>query len=629
MPRPDLGAHFIAPNESSRMPRNFVYLDTEARVRREPGREIQDFRLAVAASESWSWSRQAHRPLEWGGFDDVERLWEWVGAKARQRARTVLVAHNLAYDLRTSRAFVELPAAGWTCERVRLDHGAAFARWRRDTASLVMVDLFSWLPASLDEIGRRLKTTKPELPDVAAGDVEWLARCVADVEITRAAWRRIFNWMLDVDLGTWQPTGAGQAWAAWRHKFLDYSVIADRGDEWREAERESAWTGRCEAWRHGSHIDGPYAEWDYRLAYARIGAECAVPVRPAGHPHPANVGEAVVRSRSHASLCRVRITTDAPVAPAKIDGRIVWPVGTFTTTLWSHELALAVEAGADVEVEWIRPYTLRPALRSFMDWAIPLVEARDDDDDQLVGLMVKQWTRSLVGRFGMRYRTWDCVGVESWDDCVLALHTDLETGVTSRILQVGRDVLVESELVDFDDGVPAIMAYVMAEARVRLWHAMQAAGLGELLYVDTDALIVTPRGDRRLEAAASRGELPGLRRKNRYSTVDIFGPRQLVAGAQIHAAGVPRKADRVDERTFRFEAWRSLAESLRRREPDRVTVVDRHVVLRGTDRRRVRLPDGSTTPVLVADGILVPPAEAGYVTSAGTPKPRLRAATVA
>ena len=37
-------------------------------------------------------------------------LWEWIDQRCQKRARTVLVAHNLAYDLRISDAFGWLPA---------------------------------------------------------------------------------------------------------------------------------------------------------------------------------------------------------------------------------------------------------------------------------------------------------------------------------------------------------------------------------------------------------------------------------------------------------------------------------------------------------------------------------------
>lgn len=593
--------HYIQPNETSRLPRRFVFLDTEAHREHATGIERQTFRVGVTAWHDTDRRTGDPTPAEWAAWTDPADLWRWVSARTRDRGRVVVVAHNLAYDLRLAGAFVHLPALGYACERVRLDRNASYAVWRRGRSTLVMVDLYSWLPARLDVVARWLQLPKPPLPSARAGDAEWLQRCIADVDVVRAAWGRIIGWLREQDLGTWQPTGAGQAWAAWRHRYMTHRVLAGLDETTRAAERESAWTGRCEAWRHGHQARGPYTEWDYHLAYARVCATTGVPVRPVGAARPASLDRVLRSSRSLAWLCRVHVDTDVPILPTRVDDHVAWPVGRFSTTIWEHELALALEEGASVEIEWARPYMRKPALQQFAGWAIPIVEAGERDGDPLIAAVVKHWTRALVGRFGLRYKTWERWATAHEPGCVLLPGQNLSDGSRYRLLWVGRDVMRETDLLDADDCVPAILAYIMGECRVRLWRAMRTAGLDQVVYIDTDSLIVSSAGHARLRRAVEDGQHPGLRQKASFASVEIMGPRQLIAGGEVRVSGLPKNARQVSPGVYEGRVWRTLGASLQMREPDAVTITDRTVTLRSTDRRRLRRARGRTEPIRVEE----------------------------
>jgi hypothetical protein len=368
-------AHYVRHNKVSRIPRAHVYLDSEAVREVTPTGELQSFRLAVTAYDRRKHAGEAWREREWGEHYSTDELWTWITERAQRRARTVVVAHNLAYDLRITDAFGWLPAHGWKLLAIRLGDRQAWCSWRQDDRTLVMVDSMAWVPIGLERVGELCEIAKLPLPAWDDSNEAWLERCRRDVEILAELWRRVLAWLDTDDLGNFKPTGAGQAWAAFRHRFMTDHLFVHEDEVARAAERYSSHTGRCEAWRHGALRGGPFTEWDYTSAYAQIGADCAVPVKLNGELHAPTLADVQRIARKCAVLAEVEVSTSVPTVPCRTDAGIVWPVGTFATTLWENEIQLAVDHGAHVAVARAWFYRRRPALGAFCAWVLSTLEA--------------------------------------------------------------------------------------------------------------------------------------------------------------------------------------------------------------------------------------------------------------
>lgn len=589
--------HWIKPNEANRIPRRHIVLDTEAHQSEGDRVRVQTFRLACASFDHQTKAGRAWRPTQRARFTDPRSLWEWVDDRTLAGRRTIVVAHNLAYDLRIADAFTHLPALGWRLDMVRLDGGSAWCQWRRDKRSLTMVDTVSWFGVKLDKLGAVMRMPKLSLPDFAADDEAWFARCEGDVEILRAAWLRVLEWIEVGKLGNWKPTGAGQGWAYLRHAHLTHKILHHGVDRVAELERHATYTGRCEAWRHGKLTGGPFTEWDFAAAYAAVAEECDLPVRLLGRLAPKAAQRALEPSEGVAALIRCRITTDTPVAPYRRNGGILWPVGQFESWLWDVEAATAVAAGATVEAVDGYRYQAAPALRQWAGWVLDRLNEGPRQFDPLLRLVVKGWSRTTVGRFGAQWSTWDDFGESHGTDVSLWRANDGDTGERFRLMMVGGRCLRESARADAPDSSIAVMSFVMAACRVKLWKAMATAGLDHVAYVDTDGLIVDADGSAALDAAT----LPALRPKSRWRRAQVLGPRQLVLDGRLRASGVPSAAVRTGPQTWNAEVWRSLPASMRSGELDRVVIRDRSFRMTGVDRRRAHLPDGSTSALVVCD----------------------------
>lgn len=590
-------AHYIKANETSRLPQRFIYLDTESITVTKGQVDFQSWRLGCTTFDGWEDHKKTPKPPDSRRWVSAEAMWDYIGKSCRRRARTILVAHNLAFDMRIARAFHCLPANGWSISRLGLHEKALSVTWKRaDGATLVCIDSTSWLPMSLDKIATTIGMQKEPLP--ANDDINgWWERCERDVEILRTACRELWEMVTSQDMGNWQRTGAGMAWANWRHAHYTHRVVVHDDPEAREAELNGTYTGRCEAWEWGNFVGGPWTEWDLPLAYPRIAASTHVPVALMGRHSrvPGWVLDSDNPSERWLVYCRVH--TDSPVLPTRTVDGIKWPTGQFAGWYWDTEVRMAHSEGAEIEMVEAFRYKAAPALQAWAEWIIGVSEGDISGYSALQRAAIKHWGRALIGRFAVKYKTWDFYGEGVNNEVALNTIVDMERQTTQEILHLGPETYIASDELYGSDTCPSIQGYIMAEARVRLWNIAATAGLSEVVYMDTDSCITTQLGSKRIARAVATDGLYGARPKARATRLTIYGPRQLILDGNPRIAGVPSGAHHVAALKFAGERWESLSGALASARADQVVITPQSWLLSGTDSRRTHLPDGSTRPL--------------------------------
>lgn len=587
--------HNIRPNEMNRIPTRHVFIDTEAHREYRRGVEEQYWRCGVAIyAERTRMGVYRENSRDYGS---PTNMWSDVSDFARSDGRTIVWAHNLGYDIRIASVFEVLPSLGWTLNGHNIAARGTWLEWRRDKQCIVLVDSFSVFPTSIEQIGKWFGIGKPDLPGDDADMDTWLDRCRADCRILATAVLRYLRWIKEEDLGNWQLTGNGQSWAAYRHRFMTHKLTVHAEEDVLKAERRAMWTGRCEAYWHGELSDQVIYEYDFQQAYPRISHDHAIPVKLLGNiPDRWDITKTFGSDR-HAMLGEVRITTDVPVVPASHEGRIVWPVGTFTTTLWDVEIRAALEEGASVEVigGWL--YRKNPALR---DWAAWVLERLNDTSgsvpDWQKGIL-KHWSRALIGRLAMTYQNWDHIGDMPMPGLEAGLIGTYGNPDVREYVQVGKKVWEKIGREEWQHSMPMITGYVQAIARVDLWEVLRRMPFRSVLYADTDSVFVTAEFIPDVEAVI--GSVPGcgLRLKRAWDGIAIYGPRQIVTGTEVRIAGIPKRAERVGKREFEGEVWEAASTALLNGHTSSVHIRDRKWSIAGVDNRRRGTGFGFTEPI--------------------------------
>lgn len=603
------GAHYLHAQKSSRIPRRFIFFDTEAHRDPIPGGESQRWRLGCAAYVKWREVSRSWSPVEPVRYNTQDELIDGITEWSRKDARTVVVAHNLAYDLRISGLLPGLLVRGWKIEKPTFTSQHVSFEAVQQSRRLVFVDSLSVVPASLATVGGWLGMPKLPLPDEDDTAEAWFARCETDVGILARAYMAVINFLHEGDLGGWGRTGASIGWHTLLRKHLTTKVLVHGRSDVRAAEASAMYAGRAEVWRHGVQAPGPFYEWDYKMAYGAVCRDTALPSMLIDEVR----GVSLSRVRAGGDSTRWLIECDAdcpvPILPTSDDAGIFWPTGRLRGWWWETELLCAEQAGADITPRRAYRYRSAPWLASWAQWAWDVAEDDSTPEARVIGRVAKQWLRTIPGRTAMRYKSWEDRGA-AWSPGVSYMPLlDLTTGDRGAALQLGDQRWEAWSSEWWGEALPQVLSYVMAETRVRLWQAMTVAGMENIVYVDTDCLIVTRTGHDRLSKSVPNGHLGSLRFKQQHRLLELVAPQLIEGSTYRRLSGVPRGARRTSQSAYDAEVWEGLTTSMAEGHPDRVIVRNAGFDIKGVDLRRLHLPGGATAPFTVQDGIRWPALE--------------------
>lgn len=594
------GPRWLRRNERSWSPHRIIVLDAEGTTTEIPGAEVDAFRLAVASFTVRAGDRDAKTRTEERCFHDPAALWAWIAARAHHGHSTWVVAHGLHYDYQVTSAEAHLRALGWERAAWSMRFGARWARWRKGRRTLLLVDLANYLRMPLREIGKYLGIPKLGLPRQAARARTWERYCRRDVAVAREAFLHLLDWWDANDLGRWQLTSAGLASAAFRHRFLVERSIKVHGvAEARVLEREALFGGRREIYRKGRLPEGLWADLDYVSHYCMTAGSVPVPVELGGihdHVRPDLLDHL---DGPIGIIARVEVEVDRPVAPLRDPRRgIVYPVGRFVTTLCQPELELVAAHGRILRWIQVAVYQTAPALEGWAEWVLGALDGARPEKDPLARVLLKDWTRSLIGKFGQRRPDPE---PQPGPDGVVVLP-ELEVSAHAPVPELPWTEGAPPDPLrgeDAPNAVPAITAWVHSAARAWLWRGMEAAGHEALAYCDTDGFLVNvtrhnlaalaslapqidpeaatvnkavpdplhqrPRptdASRRTNRRPKVPEVPearvppgSMRVKGRYGGVTVHRPADYELDRTELIKGLPRDRERIGDRAYRARYW--------------------------------------------------------------------------
>jgi hypothetical protein len=597
------GAHYLRAQKTSRVPRRYVFFDTEAYRHYGKTEETQTWRLGVTASVKWRPDSATWSPVLTVRHETPEDLWRSIASFARVDCRTVVVAHNLGYDLRLSRAFALLPAMGWEVTRLSLSGEHIGMDLRKGKYSLVLVDSKTVITHALAVVGQWKGEAKPELPADDAPDATWWERCEADVRLLSWAYMTVVRWLADDDLGGWARAGSGMGWHVLLRKHLHEKVLVHAERDVLDLEGRSLYANRTEAWKIGKYRKGPYTVWDYETAYAHVALSESLPARYLGTTRGGCLNRMVARQGVYNYLVHARVETELPVLPWRDNHGICWPIGSFTGDWWQWELDAARKAGARVKVGVAHRYAASPWLADWAAWCLEVMADQSTPEAKVRASLAKHWTRTVIGRTAMRYKDWQDKG-DAWVPGVSYWPLlDYDTKARGAAVQLGGQRWEAWEEHWWDNALPQLLSAVMAHVRVRLWDALQVAGLDNVMHCDTDCLITTPAGSARVLSALSQGLLGTLRVKATLADVEPLSSNLVEGSTYRRLVGVPRSARRVGPTTYESERWEGVTSTLAGGTPDVIRISPLRQSLILEDWRRLHIPDGLTQPYTVLNDV--------------------------
>lgn len=592
-------AHYLRPAGKTSTPAAVIFLDSESRQHDENGMEVHTLRLWEAQLVRRRDRRRPGEHLTATGNTTIS-VAQCIDGWASYAESTWLYAHNVTFDLTVTDLATGLGACGWElssrfavgadqmwcvlhkgARQVTVSEKRNGKTVKRDRVkwghTLTIADSGSLFPVPLATLGPMTGIAKPPLPDDDDSDETWAARCHADVDILRAAVLQFMDWWDGKQLGRWTVTGAGQGWQHYRSTLSPRQVVIDHDQEITGLERAAVYGGRRDVFRIGPLPPGRYGEIDYEAAYPQIAASFPLPARVACDVNDYHRRLAMHGKVSGGMLAEVTLNTDTPRWPARIGGRVFYPVGRFRTTLAAPDIQAAAEAHALEQVHDGFMYTMTSHLREWAREILSWVRAPDDVVPPVVKIWAKLASRAVIGKFAQPgWRTEPFVGPpgQGWS---VEQASDYETGCRQVITGVNGQYWLSWADQRGDHERPAVLAFVEAHVRRRLGAIVGSRYGPAIVQCDTDGVMVSHMVLQRLAAdhhdrmvhgrqvAAGADEVIAewnelswplvMREKTQFTRAVVHGPQHVLLDGRPRFAGVPKGAWQTSPDTWAARLW--------------------------------------------------------------------------
>lgn len=521
--------HLIRENARNNAPNIRVYVDTEAVIARSPqGEQRQTLWFGWACFERARPDTPGN-PLQtdWHHFTTAESFFTRLEAHTFEKSCTYVYAHNWSYDAAMLSLSTMAATHGWTItEYVPANH-LLWLTMRKGSRTLKFIDTLNYFAMPLEALGNQIgvkKTITEEYPQPAEW---WSDYCKQDVEVIREAMHQYFALIIELDLGAYRATLAGQAYGAWRHRFMHHPVMILADERVEALERSAYHGGRSEVF-YDLPINEPVFGFDVNSMYPWVMNEHEYPTQKISKGNrgtPAKLRELLAH---YAVVARVTVTTDEPVYPYASGNRVLYPVGTFETSLSTPELRYALDHNHLRSVhEWVA-YLQAPIFREYVTELYQLRLKYRAVNNLAFAFLVKIMLNSLYGKFGQRGFKWErCTATDAspFDDFVGNCDPD-GASLTHR-RRFGEMWHHERNLEAYES-FPAIAAHVTAYARMALWQLRTEAGDKNVYYCDTDSLYVNATGRANLAPRLGESELGKLKLERECTSVHFRAPKDYV-----------------------------------------------------------------------------------------------------
>ncbi len=550
--------HYLTPNHATFKPTRHLFFDTEtSQVVIDERRTEQRLKLGWAMY----WRKRPDNgkdTIQWKYFETVPEFWSFVLSKLNPTETLYISSHNLNFDFSVLQGFDYLADQGWEMTGAYNKGSTSIIRLAHGEQQLIAVDNQNWWKCSLKALGKLLDLDKGDVDPLTASKEELIPYCKRDVEIIYQAWRAWYAFMDEHDLGKWSFTLPGQAFAAFRHRFMETKLLVHADVEALTMERESYKGGRASVFYKGDFSGQTFYKLDINSAYPWAMKNFPVPVALLNVYR--NPDQETVRRwcQDYCVVARVSLSVDDNPFPVGFQNHNVYPIGDFDTTLTTPELVLAQERGWVQAIHEVCLYRKAQIFDKYVDYFYSLKARYKDEDNQVYFRLAKLMLNGNYGKWGQM-----ATHFEFWQELTpefdgVDFMIDLAQNKRFKLYRFGRKLYREISDGESDNSIPSIAAHVTAQVRLYLYRLMTMAGRDNVYVCDTDSLIVTEPGYNNLASMLHETELGKLKCEGTSTDFISLAPKNYCFEQHWTRKAIPPKAEEIETDTWQFTKFPTI-----------------------------------------------------------------------
>jgi len=541
--------HFLKHNARTETPTNILFVDTEANIEEKDDMQFQTFRLGCAIHVR---NDQEHQIYPLSSIEDFHNLLDKI---AYHKSRLYVFAHNMAYD------YTILKLDSYISSRnLEIKLRAIDSVFLVQAGNIMFLSSTNFYRQSLKELGKMFGLSKMDSPDFKnVSDSRLMEYCKRDTEVLAKVMLSHIDFVLRNDLGSFKPTIAGQAFGAYRHRFMEHNLLVHDFQEILQMARQSYRGGRCETFRMGRFKD--IYKLDINSMYPFVMKTKLFPIQPYSTKPILDCSVSDLEDATkHFVMADCNIILKEPFLGVKRE-KLFFPIGKIRQVMMQPEIDFILrhsEIGEILKVNAMVSYSKADIFSKYVDFFYGL---RCNSDNEAIKGMCKLFLNSLYGRFGMHDNTppeliTDEIQIKMYSE-IMKEEDTFEIHCLdshSKIVKIGKDLYQVKKSTDAyaSESIPEIASSVTAYARTLLFEMMLIAGRENVLYCDTDSLFVTKEGYDRLNNLGfiHPTELGKLKLEE-IGDVKLFGAKDYTFNGKVVLKGVKHDAEKMPDGTYR------------------------------------------------------------------------------
>lgn len=555
-------AHKLQSNNSTILPSNFIFVDTETTGTKDGDLDLQSLKLGCACHTR---IRESENIItdKWFNFKIAGDFWNWLDSRILAKQKFYMYAHNQHFDFFVLESLKHLYRLKWELKTWFVKSTVFIMIFKKGNKKLVVLDSGNILKAPLSIIGKNIGLNKLDIGFSDATEKELAIYCKRDVEILRAWLLKYRDFIKKHDLGNFRHTLASQSMQAFKHRFMDSTIWIHTNTKAYELERKGYYGGRTECFFIGEKKGEMFTLFDVNSMYPYVIKKHTYPVKLKRFIKRGSIEEIIYYLKSHAVVADVKIKINKPALPYRTK-RLIFPIGTFFTVLTTPELKYILKHGEILEVRSMAVYEKKIFASSYVDFFYDLKKKYANSDDTAYYLLAKLHMNSLYGKFGQKSEDFKVIGECPGDINFIEDGIDYETGKKSIVVHLLGKVYQAQEPKESFDSFPAIAAHVTAYARLYLWRLIEKAGRENVFYCDTDSLLVNNKGKKALIKFMHRDKLGALAQELETDHIIIRGCKDYDFKIKARIKGIRKNAIQLSENVFEQDQFMKFRGMLRK-----------------------------------------------------------------
>ena len=559
---PKAKAYYIRKNHITSIPRRVMFFDTETHPVYKGEYDLHQMYMG------WAWYVNLKPDGEikneaWKFFDSSDKWTSYFYDKVYPKSTLYLIGSNILFDFFSSGLASQCIQNNWKSNFI-YDKGLTtiipLSKGKRRFKALA---LQNFVAGGVKDWGKLLGIEKKEVDFETDSFSTIKEYCRRDVEITGKMFLSYLSFVQSNDLGGFASTRASQSLRAYRHRFMDQQLLHYDEPKYNKFVRSAYMGGRVEAFRLGKLPQLPYTKLDINSMYPFVMKYYDYPTKIKQWLPSITISTLKDRLKEQCAIAKVTLDTNDPIYAKRYNGRLVFPIGTFDTYLCSGSLTRAIDNGHIKRIDSCILFEKDRIFSGFVSHFHNLKNQYEEENNPVWRLIVKLLMNSLYGKFGQEVpkeivKEPDDTG-DFYREDVYFSDDDIK-GIETCCF--GQRTITAGEI-EAPMSHPAIAAHVTDYARLHLWKVIEQAGKNQVLYCDTDSIILPHSHTNRLKKFMDEEKLGFLKLEGVSRYLTIRGAKDYFFDTERKVKGIRSDAIKIGPNSYHQSRFPSLSTLMR------------------------------------------------------------------